>query len=396
MKVLFMTVSYMGDLGVRGIYTDLLRTFVKNGHSVYAVCPFERRMKRRTALAESGLESILGVRTLNIQKTSFIEKGVGTLLLEHQYMRALRKYLRDVEFDLVLYTTPPITLNRVIRYVKRQSGAKSYLLLKDIFPQNAVDLGLFSRWNPLYRMFRQKERALYRLSDRIGCMSPANVRYLLAHNPEIGPERVEVAANSIEVLERPAPDKRKCRRYFDLPTDKPVFLYGGNLGKPQGIEFLIRCMDANADRADCHFVIVGSGTELPKLQAWYASRRPASVTVLEGLPKNEYDKLVPGCDIGMIFLDHRFTIPNYPSRLLSYLENKMPVICATDPNTDIGTIAEENGYGYWCESNSTESFTALVDKMLSSDIGQMGERAFRFLQEHYSVERTYQTIVGNV
>lgn len=122
-------------------------------------------------------------------------------------------------------------------------------------------------------------------------------------------------------------------------------------------------------------------------------QKPFNVDLMEGLPKEEYDELVRSCDVGLIFLDHRFTIPNYPSRLLSYLENKMPVICATDINTDIGKIAEENGYGYWCESVRPEDFTALVDKMLKSDISAMGERGYEFLKSNYTVENTYHAIM---
>ena len=108
---------------------------------------------------------------------------------------------------------------------------------------------------------------------------------------------------------------------------------------------------------------------------------------------DDYKMLVRSCDVGLIFLDHRFTIPNYPSRLLSYLENKMPVLCATDPNTDIGHIAEENGYGLWCESVKPEDFTALVDKMLQSDRKAMGEHGYEFLKQNYLVENTYRAII---
>ena len=117
---------------------------------------------------------------------------------------------------------------------------------------------------------------------------------------------------------------------------------------------------------------------------------------MNGLPKAEYDELVSTCDVGLIFLDHRFTIPNYPSRLLSYLENKMPVLCATDPNTDMGKIAEENGYGMWCESNSVDAFTAILDQMLKSDRKTMGEKGYRFLKENYLVEHTYNAIVSHL
>ena len=84
---------------------------------------------------------------------------------------------------------------------------------------------------------------------------------------------------------------------------------------------------------------MGNGTEYAKLQAWYEANQGQNVTVMQRLPKEDYDNLVRSCDVGLIFLDQRFTIPNYPSRLLSYLENKMPIIAATDVNTDIGTIS---------------------------------------------------------
>ena len=132
------------------------------------------------------------------------------------------------------------------------------------------------------------------------------------------------------------------------------------------------------------------------LEDWYKLRTPDSVTVLNGLPKVEYDQLVRACQVGLIFLDYRFTIPNFPSRLLSYLENKMPVICATDPNCDMGTIAEDNHFGYHVPSNSVDAFTASVDKMLASDMKRMGEKGFEFLKANYSVDNTYNSIIKHL
>src|SRR5699024_4388854 len=97
--------------------------------------------------------SILYIRTLNIKKTNVIEKGLGTLLIEYQFLSAVKKYLKNNKFDLVLYTTPPITFSNVIEYVKRRDRAYSYLLLKDIFPQNAVDMKMLKKSSLLYRLF---------------------------------------------------------------------------------------------------------------------------------------------------------------------------------------------------------------------------------------------------
>lgn len=405
MNVIFLTLVRISNIEERHIYADLMRKFRDEGHHVYIVTAAERRLGLDTTLVESHGVKILNVKTLNVQKTNIVEKGIGTLLIESQFKSAIKKYLGDVKFDLITYSTPPITFTNVVKYLKRENPqAISYLQLKDIFPQNAVDIGMMKTAGVkglLYKFFRNKEKALYEVSDYIGCMSPANVQFLLKHNPEIDASRVEVAPNSVELRDvRLEGGQEKAERYYirrkyDLPTDKPILIYGGNLGKPQGIDYLVKCLDANKRRTDCYFVVVGSGTHYNLISDWYDHNKDANVTLMQSLPKTDYDLLVKHCDVGLIFLDHRFTIPNYPSRLLSYLEYKMPVLCATDVNTDIGKIAEENGYGYWCESVKPEDFTALVDKMLAADRKTMGAKGYEFLKNNYLVEHTYNTIMSH-
>lgn len=401
-NLIFLTMARMTEIRRRGIYTDLLRKFRSEGWDIYVVTPHERSLGLPTELKEDGGVHFLGVKTLNLQKTNAIEKGVGQVLVESQFTSAIKKYLSDVKFDLVLYSTPPITFPKVIAYLKQQNPqATTYLLLKDIFPQNAVDLEMMSKTGVkgvLYRFFRRKEKKLYALSDYIGCMSPANVEYVLRHNPEVDPAKVEVAPNSVELTDYVLPlNVKAVREKYGLPMDKLVFIYGGNLGKPQGIPFLIECLEANAKRTDCNFVVIGTGTELTRLKAWYENVNvKRNVTVMDGVPKAEYDELVRSCDVGLIFLDHRFTIPNFPSRLLSYLENRMPVLCATDPNTDMGRIAEKNGFGYWCESNSVEAFTDILNRMIAADRQAMGRKGYEFLEKNYLVENTYQAITNHL
>lgn len=397
MNILFLTMVKMNSVESKGIYTDLMRKFRNEGHKIYIVTPTERRDGRKTSVIEEKGVKILSVRTLNVQKTNVIEKGIGQVSIEFLYKRAIKEYFRGVNFDLIIYSTPPITFSKVIEYAKiTNPSAKTYLLLKDIFPQNAVDMGMFSKSGVkgiLYKFFRAKEKKLYALTDYIGCMSPANVRYVLEHNPEISPERVEVAPNSLELVEDEKTEDKSVLAKYNIPTDKPIFIYGGNLGVPQGIPFLIQCLEANADREDCHFVVVGSGTYYQKLADWYQDLQPKAVTVIKGLPKEDYDRLVQACQVGLIFLDYRFTIPNFPSRLLSYLEYKMPVISCTDPNCDTGSIAEENGFGFYAPSNDVAAFTQAVDKMLASDIPAMGEKGYQFLKENYLIEHTYNQIL---
>jgi len=403
MNVLFLTMSSgLRNIYTSGIYTDLMRKFCKDGHDVYIVYPIERRMSKPTELKEDGNLHTLGVRTLNVTKTNVIEKGIGQVLLESQFERAIKKYLKSVHFDLILYSTPPITFTNVIKFVKKHSpNAITYLLLKDIFPQNAVDLGMISKRGLkgiLYKYFRGEEKNMYGISDYIGCMSPANVDYLLEHNPEIPKNKVELAPNSYD---EPTPQaainsRDEIRLKYCLPIDVPIFIYGGNMGKPQGIPFFVECMKSVMDRQDCYFVIVGYGTEYHRLESFMQEYKPKAVSLFKRLPKDDYDALANSCDIGMIFLDYRFTIPNYPSRLLPYLMGKKPILAVTDKNCDTGLLAEKNGYGFYVPSNSVNAFVEAVDKILSSDIKKMGEIGYDFFLNNYTTEHTYAAIMKHI
>ncbi len=397
MNILFLSLSRFDNINSRGIYSDLMRELIARGNDVYIASPTERRSGKPTHLIEQKHCQILKIWTLNIQKTNVIEKGIGTLLLESQFDRAITKYWGNIKFDLVLYSTPPITFNKVIERVKKRCGCWSYLMLKDIFPQNAVDLGMMKQGSILHKMFRKKEERLYEISDKIGCMSLVNIQYVIDHNPSVNPDKVELCHNAIEVVDIPKPtqaERSELLKKLNIPADKTLFIYGGNLGKPQGIDFLLRVVEANEKRDNSYIVVVGSGTEYPRIVQWFAAHKPQNATLLAGLPKEEYDKLVRCCHVGLIFLDPRFTIPNFPSRLLSYLENAMPVLLATDPNTDMGRIAEREGFGLWTLSGDLDHFMANMDKLTPETIREMGSTGYQFLLDNYTVDKVANRIIN--
>lgn len=398
MNILFLTISGFDSIEDHTIYADLLRSFRNHGHNVFVISPYEKRTGKVTELICENDTQILRIATGNVTGPSnLIKKGVAQLSIEKTYIRGIKKYFSKVNFDLVLYSTPPITFCKAVEYVKKRDGARTYLLLKDIFPQNAVDLGMMKTTGPksfLYKYFRKKEKRLYGISDRIGCMSPANVRYLINHNAEVDSERVGVCPNSIEVFDKSVDSETRdiIRKEYGIPLNKKVFVYGGNLGKPQGIPFLIKCLTASKDIKDAFFLIVGSGTEYPLLNEYINQLNCNNVLLMESIPKEDYDKLVGACDVGMIFLDYRFTIPNIPSRLLSYLQAKLPVLAVTDPNTDIGEIIESGGFGWWCESCNVSAFKRSINLALNANTDELGARGYLYLQKNYSAEKGYEII----
>lgn len=395
MNILFLTLVKIKSLEERGIYNDLLRKFREEGHHVFVVSPLERRDKKKTFLSNSEGVRILNVSTFNLQKTNIVEKGIGTLAIEYQYLKAIKKHFSTVKFDLVLYSTPPITFSKVISFVKKRDKAYAYLLLKDIFPQNAVDMKMLKAGGLLHKMFVKKERRLYELSDTIGCMSEANKKYVHTHNPTVSTKKVEVNPNSITPIApvQTIQEKQTIKEKYGLPLSKKIFVYGGNLGKPQGLDFLLETIAATTN-PNVYFLVVGYGTEYNRIFKWFQTNRPKNAILLAGLPKLDYDMLLNACDVGLIFLHKDFTIPNFPSRLLSYLEMKMPVIAATDANTDIGSVIETNKCGYSVLSGDSLTMQNAIDALVSNepDFAQMRKNAWNLLQREYTVDYSYGLI----
>ena len=247
----------------------------------------------------------------------------------------------------------------------------------------------------LYKYFRKKEKQLYSISDYIGCMSLANTEYLLNHNPEINSSCVDVCPNCIEPIDMTLSDeeKKQMRLKYDLPLDKKIFVYGGNLGKPQGIPFIIECLRSQKENNDVFFLIVGDGTEYIKLLDFVEKEKQPNVKLMNRLPREDYDRMVSACDVGMIFLDHRFTIPNFPSRLLAYMQARLPVLAVTDPNTDIGKVITEGGFGLWCESNNVVEFSQCVSNLTKDNLNLLGENSFDYLNKHFNVQKSYESII---
>lgn len=401
MNVLFISISSLPHVSEHGISLDLIHEFRRHGHDIYIICALEKRENQKTNIKEEDGCKILRVRIGNNKRANIIEKGITTILLPRRYIAAIKKYYADIKFNLVLYPTPPVTQIETVEYIKKRDNAKTYLLLKDIFPQNAIDLDMISKRGLkglIYKYFRSKEKRLYALSDCIGCMSQANVNYVIKHNPEVDFNKIEVCPNSIEVFDHNVDEKmcRSIREKYGIPQDKIVFIYGGNLGKPQNIPFLIECLKKTENIKDAFFLIVGAGNDYGKLEKFVSQEKPSNVKLLSLLPKEDYDKIVDACDVGLIFLDYRFTIPNFPSRLLGYMQAKLPVLACTDTCTDIGEIITDNGFGWWCGSNNIDSFIEKISEIMDSQISTYGETGYQYLLKHYSVKNEYEIIMSHM
>ncbi|QQK80452.1 glycosyltransferase family 4 protein [Salicibibacter cibi] len=394
MDILYLAISY--PKGHDNLYKTLMKSLVKRGHSVTVVVADEpRKINKTTFQIEDGI-NVLRVKVGNQLKANRIEKGITNLKIEPFVIRAIKKYLSNEAFDIVTYSTPPVNMANVVKYCKERFQVRTFLMLKDIFPQNAVDMGMIKEGNLLYKYFKRKERTLYNNSDIIGCMSQANINYILRNNPEVDEGKVILFPNSIKIqsdsVEPDNPDL-SVREELGIPKEKTVFVFGGNLGKPQGIDFLTKAINNLEDYKGAYFVIVGSGTEKRRIENKLGEA--TNTMVLDKMEKEKYERFITECDVGIISLDHRFTIPNYPSRTLSYMYKSLPILATTDRNTDIKELVQEEAEcGVWCHSDDVAAFRECVVKLsenknLRRTLGQNGRS---YLEENFSVDKSVDII----
>lgn len=398
MKILYISITSIVNIDDRGIYTDLLREFLHNGHELTIISP-----QPNSRFASSNRPNLdihyIGVGPLT--KVHPIKKIINYKIFVSKSIARYNKLVPKDGFDLVLYSTPPIQLKAFLKRIKSDSDAFFYLMLKDIFPQNAVDLGMInnSKFNLLLHYYKSMEAQLYRYSDKIGCMSKANLDYLNIHHSS-NATKLEILPNASDVSSIPSFDSERNQvlKKYGIPTNKVVSIFGGNLGKPQGVDYIIHVLAMHETIHESHIVIVGDGTEFKKMNAFFKTNKLKNSTLIKQLSKIEFDELLFHCEIGLLFLDYRFTIPNFPSRILSYLEFAKPVIAATDEATDIRHLLQNESLGVWVPSNNPDMFVEKLTTLIhdSNQRSIMGINGRKHLEEHWTSAIAYNTIVSNI
>lgn len=381
---------------------DLALELTKQQNNVFIVCPSDGENPTSRRFIKIDEIFYLFVNSgYSVGKVGFIKKVYNMLSVDGYFKRSLKRISKNLEFDLILYSTPPITLVNTIEWAKKYFNAQSYLMLKDIFPQNAVDLGMMKKTGLtglIYKFFRNKEKKLYMLSDFIGCMSEGNRKYVLEHNNEIRSDSVGICVNSYKEEPIKKVNVNSVREKYGIPVDRVVFLYGGNLGKPQGLDYFVEVLKDNINKPDRFFVICGSGKEQNKVVSFIEEYKPLNVIYMKNLNPDDFDILTCACDVGMVFLDNRFTIPNFPSRMLSIMLNGKPILAATDIATDVNEMIEDGDLGWWCESTRIEPMRKYIDDICKNPeiISEKGSNARRYFESHYTSEISCDQILSSL
>lgn len=396
MKILFISIAWPAD-GHSNLYTDLMEEFVIHGHEVKVVGTQDSDpLKRAEKKKENGI-TVLRIYSGRIRKTSHLKKICSLFALGGRMKRAIITYYGQEHIDLVIGATPPITLSKLYRYLKMKFNAPFYLLLKDIWPQGSVDLGVIRQYGLPWLYLRSHEMRLYKVADYIGCMSPRGAEYIVLKNKFISPDKVEVCPNSIRPSEQiNRSGSKEIRNKYNIPEDACVFIFSGNLGMGHGLHFMVDAIKALSGYPKAYFIIGGAGTHYRYLKDRFDEFSPKNAFLYNWLPREDFEQILNTSDVGLIFL-YRYTSPQFPSRLLSYFDYSKPVLCAINPETDMGTIVEEWECGKAVLHGDMEGFTSAV-KFFSENEPvrkKMGENGRKLLMSEYTVNHSYNIIMNH-
>ena len=311
-------------------------------------------------------EMIDGVRVLRLnaprtRETSYLRRTIAELLLPIVLLLQLRRSpYRVTPWDLIAWYSPPIFFGPLIWVMKRSARCAGYLILRDIFPEWALDLGLI-RKGPAYWFFKAVAGIQYGVADVIGVQTPSNLPYL---SDWASPRRrVEVLQN----WQTPAPNIG-CS--IDVSktalAGRTIFVYIGNMGVAQGMDILVELAASLAHRPDIGFLFVGRGSEVLRLAA-DASRRSLSNTLFfNEVDSAEMPGLLAQCHVGLLALDPRHKSHNIPGKFLTYLLVGVPVLARVNPGTDLANLIDREFVGRVYEGESASALQRLAEELADS------------------------------
>lgn len=395
-KILFLGLEYSDVAHESGLYVELIEELSRAGSDIRVVAPALDGF--RTGLRDEGGVRVLRVPTGELYEANLILKAFSNLLLPVRYFLALRLQDQKWQADWIITPTPPITLTPLVWWLKRKMQARAYLVLRDIFPQNAVDLRIMLRFGPVFGFFRLFEKLTYAVADCIGCMSPANIRYVTEHNSGIDQKKLHLLPNWIAERHVVAngSSAERMREEWGVKESDLLCVFGGNLGKPQQASFLLDVAEALRHDSNIRFVIVGRGSESVMLKEQIRTRRLDNLELRDRLARDDYQRLLVAADVGFILLNRDFTIPNIPSRLMGYWAAGVPVLAATDTSTDLNeAFLAKYGGGDWVKMGDVQGF---LDKLRSykrmpKRLNEMGERGRQAVSQNFTAKKAAEIVL---
>ena len=320
---------------------DLSREFLNQGHEITVILP-SAEIEHSWLLEDVNGVRVLRLRTPKIKDVGYIRRTFAEFFMPFFMRKNLYKSPLSTErWDGVVWYSPSIFHGPLVRAIKLASNCKSYLIIRDIFPQWAADMGLMSSQGLIYQFFNTVARYQYSVADIIGVQTPGNLDYF---------KNWAVKANrNLEVLQNWLFDSPTIECSISLAntklTGRKIFVYAGNMGVAQDIGAFLDLAELLQARSDIGFLFVGRGSDVAKLAEDARLRRLTNVLFYDEIYPDEIPGLYAQCTVGLIALDPRHRSHNIPGKFLTYMQAGLPVLARINSGNDLVEIIKKNNVG---------------------------------------------------
>jgi glycosyltransferase involved in cell wall biosynthesis len=394
MRILLVVVYYLpSTMSSAKLIHDLAMEFQRLGHEPIVAAPDGTIRADCEVTTEEGIK-VLRVKAGEIKLASRWMRAWREITLSRVMWQKGKNFLLQNPSDLIVYYSPTIFFGGFVKTLKKHFGCPSYLVLRDIFPQWAVDAGVL-RKGPVHAFFKWKERQNYEAADIIGVQSPANLSYFSAGGLN-GRYNLEVLYNWAAVESKAMP-RRNYRRLLNL-MDKVVFFYGGNIGVAQDMDNIVRLAERLRNESSAFFLLVGDGSEASRLKSEIRDRGLTNIMIHEAVDQDEYLAMLSDFDVGLISLDRRLKTQNFPGKMLSYMKSSIPILASINPGNDLGDLLKQHDAGLVCLNGDDDQFEAFARRLLTDRElrTRLGRNARAMLEDCFSVSRAARLILSHV
>ena len=398
MRIAILPDAYLpeGTLNHAKMMHELAVELIRRGHEVVVITP--GTFAQHSPVEKLCLNQvwIWKFRCRPMRGVSHIKRAVSETLLSWAAYRSIRRAGLDPRFDLVINYAPTIFFGPLAAWLKR-NGAYVYLVLRDFFPQWAIDEGLIRQGSTVEKYFRFFEQLNYRVSDKIAVQSPAN---LPVFQEMVAPRHypTEVLFNWGEV--NTDVDADFGGAFVDELglSEKFVFFYGGNIGHAQDIPYILKLAEHLTSYEHMHFLILGQGDQYKVIDDQIRKSGLNNTTLKPSVTQDQYRSLVSQVDVGLFTLSASHKAHNFPGKVLGYLAAGLPVLGAVNKNNDLIGIVNQSGAGRVSVSGDFDTFVRdAVEIYSDSQIrSKMHENAIHLLNEKFSVRRAADQILSHV
>lgn len=291
---------------------------------------------------QTGKPEVVEIKNWNPRKSAIVQRAAAICLLAAQMFFSVLRRARSG--DIVFCVTTPFTLPYTVLLAARLRGAKTMLLIYDLYPE-ALEAASMVRPNSLaVRLIRFANTLLFRRLDAIVVIG-RDVPPLIEKYRGVTADQLRYIPNwpLTSIGHRKIDPASRFR-----PPDSSRFIVGlsGNLGFTHDPITVFEAARLLRDQKDIHFVLSGWGVGWATLNDLYANERLENVTILKPVPEGELVELLSAADLWVIPYRRHVAGVSIPSRLYNILAIGRPVMITSEANSEGALVLGEEAIGW--------------------------------------------------